>query len=119
MLRSNLTVFTMINAPDYRAYEQATIDHGVKIVKTAGTESAGELWAVLKPHGITIPHRCTAVSHALSAERAACDGISIDGFECAGHPGEDDVPGLIPAAADKVRIPSCSAREPPREQSPD
>jgi len=66
-----------------------------------------ELWAMMKPHGIIIIHKCTAVRHALSAERAGCDIISIDGFECAGHPGEDDIPGLvlIPAAADKVKIP--------------
>ncbi len=66
-----------------------------------------ELWEMMKPHGITILHKCTAVRHALSAERAGVDVISIDGFECAGHPGEDDIPGLIllPAAADKVKIP--------------
>ena len=66
-----------------------------------------ELWEMLKPHGVKILHKCTAVRHALSAERAGVDVISIDGFECAGHPGEDDIPGLIliPAAADKVKIP--------------
>src|SRR3546814_305610 len=62
---------------------------------------------MLKPHGVTLLHKCTAVRHALSAERMGVDAISIDGFECAGHPGEDDIPGLIliPAAADKVKIP--------------
>jgi nitronate monooxygenase len=66
-----------------------------------------EIWEMLKPHGITVLHKCTAVRHAVSAEKAGCDIISIDGFECAGHPGEDDIPGLIliPAAADKVKIP--------------
>ena len=70
-----------------------------------------ELWAMMKPHGITILHKCTAVRHALSAERNGCDIISIDGFECAGHPGEDDIPGLIliPAAADKVKIPMLAS----------
>lgn len=103
----NMTVFPTINAPDYRAYAQAIIDGGVKIVETAGTQAVREIWEMLKPHGVTILHKCTAVRHALSAERAGCDIISIDGFECAGHPGEDDIPGLvlIPAAADKVKIP--------------
>ena len=101
----NMTVFPTINAPDYKAYAQAIIDGGVKIVETAGTQAVREIWEMLKPHGVTILHKCTAVRHALSAERAGCDIISIDGFECAGHPGEDDIPGLIliPAAADKVK----------------
>jgi nitronate monooxygenase len=103
----NMTVFPTINAPDYRAYAQAIIDGGVKVVETAGTPAVREIWDMLKPHGIVILHKCTAVRHALSAERAGCDVISIDGFECAGHPGEDDIPALIliPAAADKVKIP--------------
>lgn len=103
----NMTIFPTVNSPDYRAYAQAIIDGGVKIVETAGTQAVREIWGMLKPHGVTILHKCTAVRHALSAERAGCDIISIDGFECAGHPGEDDIPGLIliPAAADKVKIP--------------
>jgi NAD(P)H-dependent flavin oxidoreductase YrpB (nitropropane dioxygenase family) len=103
----NLTVFPTINPPDYRAYAQAIIDSGVKIVETAGTPAVRELWEMMQPHGIRILHKCTAVRHALSAERAGVDIISIDGFECAGHPGEDDIPGLIliPVAADKVKIP--------------
>ncbi len=103
----NLTVFPTINSPDYNAYAQAIIDGGIKVVETAGTPAVREIWEQLKPHGIKILHKCTAVRHALSAERAGCDVISIDGFECAGHPGEDDIPGLIliPAAADKVSIP--------------
>lgn len=103
----NLTVFPTINPPDYRGYAQAIIDGGIKIVETAGTQAVREIWEMLKPHGILILHKCTAVRHALSAERAGCDIISIDGFECAGHPGEDDIPGLIliPCAADKVKIP--------------
>jgi len=107
----NLTVFPTINAPDYKAYAQAIIDGGVKIVETAGTQAVREIWEMLKPHGVTILHKCTAVRHALSAERAGCDIISIDGFECAGHPGEDDIPGLIliPAAADKVKIPMLAS----------
>ena len=103
----NMTVFPTINAPDYKGYAQAIIDSGIKIVETAGTPAVRELWEMMKPHGIRILHKCTAVRHALSAERAGVDVISIDGFECAGHPGEDDIPGLIliPAAADKVKIP--------------
>lgn len=107
----NMTVFPTINSPDYKAYAQAIIDGGVKIVETAGTPAVREVWEQLKPHGIVILHKCTAVRHALSAERAGCDVISIDGFECAGHPGEDDIPGLIliPAAADKVKIPMLAS----------
>ena len=107
----NMTIFPTVNSPDYRAYAQAIIDGGVKIVETAGTQAVREIWEMLKPHGVTILHKCTAVRHALSAERAGCDIISIDGFECAGHPGEDDIPGLIliPAAADKVKIPMLAS----------
>lgn len=103
----NMTVFPTTRSPDYKAYAQAIIDSGVKVVETAGTSAVVEIWQMLKPHGIRILHKCTSVRHALSAERKGVDAISIDGFECAGHPGEDDIPGLIliPAAADKVRIP--------------
>jgi NADH:quinone reductase (non-electrogenic) len=105
----NLTVFPTINSPDYKAYAQAIIDSGIKVVETAGTPAVREIWAQLKPHGIVILHKCTAVRHAVSAEKAGCD--VIDGFECAGHPGEDDIPGLIliPAAADKVKIPMLAS----------
>ncbi|MDP3905953.1 nitronate monooxygenase family protein [Novosphingobium sp.] len=107
----NMTVFPTINSPDYKAYAQAIIDGGVKIVETAGTPAVREIWEQLKPHGIRILHKCTAVRHAVSAEKAGVDVISIDGFECAGHPGEDDIPGLIliPAAADKVKIPMLAS----------
>jgi nitronate monooxygenase len=107
----NITVFPTLLPPDYKGYAQAIIESGVKIVETAGTPEVRELWEMMKPHGITILHKCTAVRHALSAERGGCDIISIDGFECAGHPGEDDIPGLIliPAAADKVKIPMLAS----------
>ncbi len=107
----NMTIFPTINSPDYNAYANAIIESGVKIVETAGTPAVREMWAKLQPHGIKIVHKCTAVRHALSAERNGCDAISIDGFECAGHPGEDDIPGLIliPAAADKVKIPMLAS----------
>ncbi|WP_260582873.1 NAD(P)H-dependent flavin oxidoreductase [Sphingopyxis sp. PET50] len=107
----NLTVFPTINSPDYNAYADAVVESGVKVMETAGTPAVREIWARVKPHGVTILHKCTAVRHALSAEKAGCDIISIDGFECAGHPGEDDIPGLIliPAAADKVTIPMLAS----------
>lgn len=107
----NLTVFPTINAPDYNGYAQVIIDSGIKVVETAGTPAVAEQWAMFKNAGIKIIHKCTSVRHALSAERKGVDAISIDGFECAGHPGEDDIPGLIliPAAADKVKIPMLAS----------
>jgi len=107
----NMTVFPTINAPDYKAYTQAIIDGGVTVLETAGTPAVQEIWEMVKPHGIKIIHKCTAVRHAVSAEKRGVDAISIDGFECAGHPGEDDIPGLIliPAAADKVKIPMLAS----------
>ena len=83
----------------------------VGIVETAGTPAVAEQWAIFKAAGIKIVHKCTSVRHALSAERKGVDAISMDGFECAGHPGEDDVPGLIliPAAADKVALPMLAS----------
>lgn len=103
----NITVFPSMSPPDYKAYARAVIEGGIQIVETAGGAAVSEIWELLKPAGIRIVHKCTSVRHALSAERKGVDAVSIDGFECAGHPGEDDVPGLvlIPAAADKVRIP--------------
>jgi nitronate monooxygenase len=103
----NLTYLPTLNAPDYGAYAKVIIDAGIEIVETAGSPKVREIWEMMKPHGITIVHKCTSVRHALSAEKHGCDIISIDGFECAGHPGEDDIPGLIliPATKDKVKIP--------------
>jgi NADH:quinone reductase (non-electrogenic) len=102
----NLTILPSVNPPPYAEYRRAIIDSGVKIVETAGHRPQEHV-DDFKGHGITVLHKCTAVRHALSAERMGVDVISIDGFECAGHPGEDDVPGLvlIPATADKVKIP--------------
>jgi len=106
----NLTILPAIVPPPYAEYRQAIIDSGVKIVETAGYKPQEHV-DHLKAHGIKIIHKCTAVRHALSAERMGVDAISIDGFECAGHPGEDDIPGLIliPAAADKVKIPMLAS----------
>jgi nitronate monooxygenase len=103
----NLTVLPMMRVPDYGGYVQAAIDGGIKVMETAGTQELFPYWEIMKAAGQKIVHKCTSVRHSLSAERKGVDAISIDGFECAGHPGEDDIPGLIliPAAADKVKIP--------------
>ena len=102
----NLTFLPMVNTPDYPGYIKAIIDGGVKIVETAGNNPAKWL-PVLKEHGIKVIHKCTSVRHSLKAESIGCDAVSVDGFECGGHPGEDDVPNfiLLPAAADKLKIP--------------
>ena len=106
----NLTILPSINPPPYAEYRKAIIESGVKIVETAGSKPKEHV-DEFKAHGIIVVHKCTAVRHALSAERMGVDAISIDGFECAGHPGEDDVPGLIliPAAADRVKIPMIAS----------
>ncbi|MGE5567364.1 MAG: NAD(P)H-dependent flavin oxidoreductase [Parcubacteria group bacterium] len=106
----NLTILPTINPPPYAEYRAAIIESGIKIVETAGYKPQEHV-DDFKQHGIKIIHKCTAVRHALSAERMGVDAISIDGFECAGHPGEDDIPGLIliPAAADKVKIPMLAS----------
>ena len=109
-LAVNLTILPSINPPPYAEYRQAIIESGIKIVETAGYKPQEHV-DEFKKHGIIVIHKCTAVRHALSAERMGVDAISIDGFECAGHPGEDDIPGLIliPAAADKVKIPMIAS----------
>ena len=106
----NLTILPSISPPPYGEYRKAIIDSGIKIVETAGHKPQEHI-DEFKAHGVKVVHKCTAVRHALSAERMGADAISIDGFECAGHPGEDDIPGLIliPAAADKVKIPMIAS----------
>ena len=106
----NLTILPALKPPPYAEYRQAIIESGVKIVETAGYNPQEHI-AELKKHGIKVIHKCTAVRHAVKAEKIGADAISIDGFECAGHPGEDDVPGLIliPSAADKVSIPMIAS----------
>ncbi|MBH0114388.1 nitronate monooxygenase [Novosphingobium sp. YJ-S2-02] len=106
----NLTILPSVSPPPYAEYRKAIIDSGVKIVETAGYKPQEHV-DHFKEHGITVLHKCTAVRHALSAQRMGVDVISIDGFECAGHPGEDDIPGLIliPAAADQVTIPMLAS----------
>ena len=102
----NLTILPAIKPPPYAEYRAAIIESGIKIVETAGNRPQEHV-DDFKKHGIKVIHKCTSVRHGLSAERMGVDAISIDGFECAGHPGEDDVPGLIliPAAADRIKIP--------------
>jgi NAD(P)H-dependent flavin oxidoreductase YrpB (nitropropane dioxygenase family) len=102
----NLTILPTIKPPPYREYLAAIIDGGVKILETAGN-SPRDFIDRLKENGITVVHKCTTIRHALAAERIGVDIVSIDGFECAGHPGEDDVPGLIliPLAARALKIP--------------
>ncbi len=106
----NLTILPSINPPPYAEYRRAIIEAGIKIVETAGYRPQEHL-DDFKAHGIKVIHKCTAVRHAVSSQKMGVDAISIDGFECAGHPGEDDIPGLIliPAAADKVTIPMIAS----------
>ena len=101
----NLTFLPVINAPDYPGYIDAIIKGGVKIVETAGNPT--EYLPILKAAGITVIHKCTSVRHALKAQAMGVDALSIDGFECAGHPGDDDIPNMIllPRAADELHIP--------------
>lgn len=102
----NLTILPSASPPPYEAYLDAIIDSGVKILETAGNNPKAFILKA-KAAGVKILHKCTSVRHALSAERNGVDIVSIDGFECAGHPGEDDVPGLvlIPIAAAALNIP--------------
>ncbi|MBF6321020.1 NAD(P)H-dependent flavin oxidoreductase [Nocardia cyriacigeorgica] len=106
----NLTILPSINPPPYAEYVQAIIDSDIKIVETAGSNPEPFL-PYYRDAGIKVLHKCTSVRHALKAERIGVDGVSIDGFECAGHPGEDDVPGLvlIPAAARELSIPMIAS----------
>lgn len=106
----NLTILPSVSPPPYAEYRRAIIESGVKIVETAGGKPQEHV-EDFKSHGITVLHKCTSVRHSLSAQRMGADIISIDGFECAGHPGEDDVPGLvlIPAAADQVTVPMLAS----------
>jgi nitronate monooxygenase len=102
----NLTILPTLTPVPYDEYRDAIVDSGVKIVETAGANPEPHLPA-FKAAGVKVIHKAVAVRHALKAERLGVDAISIDGFECAGHPGEDDIPGLvlIPAAARKLSIP--------------
>jgi len=102
----NLTFLPTVHAPDYPAYISAIIEGGVKIVETAGRNPQEHL-PQLKAAGIKVIHKCTSVRHSLKAEAIGCDAVSVDGFECGGHPGEDDIPNMIllPRAAEELKIP--------------
>lgn len=102
----NLTILPSVTTPDYPGYIKAIIDGGVRVVETAGRNPAA-LLPPLQEAGIKIIHKCTSVRHALKAEKIGCDAVSVDGFECAGHPGEDDVPNfiLLPRVAEELSIP--------------
>jgi len=102
----NLTFLPSLTPPDYPGYIRAIVEGGVKIVETAGNNPQKWLPA-LKDAGIKVIHKCTSVRHSLKAESIGCDAVSVDGFECGGHPGEDDVPNfiLLPRAAEELKIP--------------
>jgi len=102
----NLTFLPIVNAPDYPGYIRAIIDGGVKVVETAGNNPQKWLPA-LHEAGIKVIHKCTSVRHSLKAEAIGCDAVSVYGFECGGHPGEDDIPNfiLLPRAAEALKIP--------------
>lgn len=106
----NVTLLPTIKPVPYDEYVRAIIDGGVKIVETAG-RSPEQFMPLFKEAGVKVIHKCTSVRHALKAEKIGCDMVSIDGFECAGHPGEDDIPGLIliPAAANALKIPMLAS----------
>jgi len=106
----NLTFLPTLNPPDYPAYVKAIIEGGVRVVETAGRNPA-EVLPYLKDAGIKVIHKCTSVRHSLKAQSIGCDAVSVDGFECGGHPGEDDIPNMIllPRAADELEIPFVSS----------
>jgi NADH:quinone reductase (non-electrogenic) len=102
----NLTFLPTVSSPDYPGYIKAIIEGGVKAVETAGNNP--QKWMpVLHEAGIKVIHKCTSVRHSLKAESIGCDAVSVDGFECGGHPGEDDIPNfiLLPRAAEELKIP--------------
>ncbi len=106
----NLTILPTLKKIPYQEYRQAIVESGVKIVETAGYNPESHL-PDLKKAGVKVIHKCTSVRHGLKAERIGCDAISMDGFECAGHPGEDDIPNLVllPVARDKIKIPMIAS----------
>jgi nitronate monooxygenase len=102
----NLTFLPAVTAPPYPEYIRAIVEGGIGIVETAG-RNPEQYMPALKGAGIKVIHKCTSVRHALKAEQIGCDAVSVDGFECGGHPGEDDMPNMIllPRAADELKIP--------------
>ena len=106
----NLTFLPTVTSPDYPGYIRAIIEGGITIVETAGRNPQPFL-PYLKQADIKVIHKCTSVRHALKAQKIGCDAVSVDGFECGGHPGEDDIPNMIllPRAADELTIPFVSS----------
>ena len=106
----NLTILPSINPPPYAEYRDVIVESGVAVVETAGFNPAEHLPA-FRSAGVKVLHKCTSVRPAVKAQDFGVDGVSIDGFECAGHPGEDDIPGLvlIPAAAARITIPMLAS----------
>lgn len=106
----NLTFLPTVTSPDYPGYVKAIIEGGVTVVETAGRNPA-QVLPFLKDAGIKVIHKCTSVRHSLKAQEIGCDAVSVDGFECGGHPGEDDIPNMIllPRAADELEIPFVSS----------
>ena len=106
----NLTFLPTVSSPDYPGYVKAIIEGGVQVVETAGRNPV-QVMPYLKDAGIKVIHKCTSVRHALKAQEIGCDAVSVDGFECGGHPGEDDIPNMIllPRAADELEIPFVSS----------
>ena len=106
----NLTFLPTVSSPDYPGYVKAIIEGGVQVVETAGRNPV-QVMPYLKGAGIRVIHKCTSVRHALKAQEIGCDAVSVDGFECGGHPGEDDIPNMIllPRAADELEIPFVSS----------
>lgn len=102
----NLTFLPIVNTPDYPGFVRTIIEGGVTIVETAGNNPQAVL-PYFKDAGVKVIHKCTSVRHSLKAQSIGCDAVSVDGFECGGHPGEDDVPNMIllPRAADELEIP--------------
>lgn len=102
----NMTFLPALQPPDYPGLFEVVIESGIKVVETAGNNPAKWL-PMLKEADVKVIHKCTSVRHALKAEKIGCDAVSVDGFECGGHPGEDDVPNfiLLPRAAEELQIP--------------
>ncbi len=106
----NLTILPTLKETPYDEYRQAIVEAGIKIVETAGNNPQPHL-PTFKEAGIKVIHKCTSVRHGIKAQKIGCDAISMDGFECAGHPGEDDIPNLVllPIARDVISIPMIAS----------
>ena len=106
----NLTILPTMKPVPYDEYAQAAVEAGIKVIETAG-RSPEQFMPMFKDNGVKVIHKCTSVRHAVKAEKIGCDAVSIDGFECAGHPGEDDIPGLIliPCTRNLLNIPMIAS----------